>query len=581
MKTRSIKGKLVLFSLILLFVPSLIIGIGSFLKSQSSLDTIAEERLKLQTKMVIEMIEMLDKQVKEGQISLEDAQEMVKVSLLGEKTEEGKRPINQEIAIGDYGYVVILDEEGNILSHPAAEGKNISEAKTEDGFFWGKDMISKAVNGGGFSHFEFPLPDKPDVTEMKIAYTEKEPTWGWLVSSAQYMNEYRVNSNQLLYFMSFILILSFIIGLTTILIFVKRFTSPITSVGEHLHEISKGNLSLEKLPVNTRDEIGRLSENLNEMTERFKEFIQDVTKATEHVASSSAQLNAITDKTSKVTEDVSHSIQEVAVGNEKQMERIDVLTSLFHKLSKQLVEMSETVKWVRESTEQAKEKSYEGNNSIDAVIEQMNIMNQSSKQMEDVITSLGMKSNEISEIISLITNIADQTNLLALNAAIEAARAGEHGKGFAVVADEVRKLAEQSGESATRISQLISEIQDSSEQAKSVVHQEISIVQNGMILVNQAGEKFKDINETIEEVSLKTRSVSVSIEDINQQAGVMGEKVDDIESFIKQTATYATEVAASTEETAASVEEIATSSQVLASMADELQDKVKQFKTSH
>ncbi|WP_442600219.1 methyl-accepting chemotaxis protein [Neobacillus sp. D3-1R] len=575
---KSIKSKLIIFSLVLLLVPSSIIGVGSFYKSQNSLDEIAAERLKLQTKMVIQMIESMDKLVKEGSISLEEAQERVKVSVLGEKNAEGKRPINKEIAIGDYGYVVILNEKGDILAHPAAEGKNIWEAKTEDGTLWGQDMISKAMNGGGYSYFEFPLPDKPDVTKTKIAYTEKEPTWGWLVSSAQYMDEYRINSHQLLYFVSIIIFISLVIGIVLILLFSKRFTAPITLIGNHLNEISNGNLALEDLPIKSNDEIGQLCKDVNTLTNKFKIFIEDVTKTIEHVASSSAQLNAITDETSKVTEDVANSIQEVAAGNEKQMERMDILSGLFRTFYNQLEQINHTIHWVSESTNIANKKSNEGNTAIEAVIGQMDIIGDHSKQMDDVITLLANKSNEISEIISMITSISNQTNLLALNAAIEAARAGEHGKGFAVVADEVRKLAEQSGESATKISQLINEIQNSSKNAKDVMQRENEVVSNGILLAHEAGEKFKEIITTIDQVSSKTFTVSQSIEETKLKASTMVQQVEELENYIKQSANYATEVAAATEETTASVEEISAATDTLASMADELQGKVTQFK---
>jgi len=222
------------------------------------------------------------------------------------------------------------------------------------------------------------------------------------------------------------------------------------------------------------------------------------------------------------------------------------------------------------------------------------------------IQDLGVQSQKIGEIIQVIDDIAEQTNLLALNAAIEAARAGEHGKGFAVVADEVRKLAERSGKATKEIAELITNIQRGTKVAVDSMQVGTREVESGVELAQDAGQSLKEIvqgvntageqvhkimeiiNEILtgsEEVSKAVNNVaaiteenSAATEEMSASAEEVNSSMQNIASISEENASGAEEVSASTEELTASIEEISSSSEQLARMAQELQNMVARFK---
>lgn len=233
---------------------------------------------------------------------------------------------------------------------------------------------------------------------------------------------------------------------------------------------------------------------------------------------------------------------------------------------------------VTHTSQQASERSLEGNKAIQTAINQMNSINHTVEELSEVVEGLGQRSTQIGNIIEVITGIAEQTNLLALNAAIEAARAGEHGRGFAVVADEVRKLAEQSSGSAQQIADLIAAIQ--AETAKAVTSMESATqeVREGIQLVHGAGESFGHIQGSVGEVAQQIDSVASSAEKLKAGMDGVMDVIRQIAHIANETASGSQNVSAATEEQLAAMEEIASSAEALSKMMEELNDLVQRFK---
>lgn len=208
----------------------------------------------------------------------------------------------------------------------------------------------------------------------------------------------------------------------------------------------------------------------------------------------------------------------------------------------------------------------------------MKQINSQSTITTESMVILERKSQEIGEIINVITGIAEQTNLLALNAAIEAARAGEHGKGFAVVADEVRKLAEESGNAAKNISTLIGEIQVNTKHTVQTVNEGKIAIETGMSFVSNAGSTFEKIATDVSLINNKLSIISAEIQEINNNTDVLVNEVDNTKDVTEKSTDYTQNVVAAAQEQYASMVEMTAASRSLAEMSEKLQDVVSDFK---
>jgi methyl-accepting chemotaxis protein len=219
-----------------------------------------------------------------------------------------------------------------------------------------------------------------------------------------------------------------------------------------------------------------------------------------------------------------------------------------------------------------------GTQTVSQTIEQMNTIQKTVEETAVVIDSLEGKSKEIDQIVEVMTQIASQTHLLALNAAIEAAQAGESGMGFAVVAGEVRKLADQSVKSADDIRELIGQVQAESSKAVNFMQRGTQVVQQGMDQVKQSGVAFDAIVSSIVDISTQSQAATAIVQEVNANSDQMVSMMDQVSLITQQSSDHTHTVAASVEEQTASMEEVSASATHLGSMAEELQQQLEKFK---
>jgi methyl-accepting chemotaxis protein len=231
-----------------------------------------------------------------------------------------------------------------------------------------------------------------------------------------------------------------------------------------------------------------------------------------------------------------------------------------------------------QSAEKTSISASSGGAAIEKTIDQMKVIEQKTDHTANIISELEGRSQQIGQIVEAITTIADQTNLLALNAAIEAARAGEAGRGFSVVAEEVRKLAEQSAQSAKEITELIHEIQERTNNAVSFMNDSKKEVKTGAEVANLAGDNFAEILTRVSEITNQIHEISAASQELTSGTDTV---VMSARHTIKESEKAAEEtqsISAATEQQSAAVEEIATASKHLADMAMELQNSILKFK---
>ncbi len=357
-------------------------------------------------------------------------------------------------------------------------------------------------------------------------------------------------------------------------------TRSLNRVVNAANEISNGNVDIEPLNVKSKDELGQLSGAIDKMIEKLKTFIGQVGSMSDHVAASSEELSASATETSRAAEQITESIQEVASGTESQVEASLKSEEMTSEVTDSIEEITGNVKEVNDASVASVKKAEEGRVVIEESIQLMGQIHDITDRTSLSIQQLATKSAKIGTIVDMISSVAEQTNLLALNAAIEAARAGEHGRGFAVVADEVRKLAEQTTNSSDEIQGLVNDIQSDIEASAISMTDGFNAVSGGQASVKQAGEAFSELRVSIESVSSKMELMNRAVERISLGTGQMVLAAEQTASISKESAGYSQNVASAAEEQTASMEEITASSEQLSTMAGEMQQLIFQFRNN-
>ncbi|WP_420837671.1 methyl-accepting chemotaxis protein [Bacillus mesophilum] len=287
---------------------------------------------------------------------------------------------------------------------------------------------------------------------------------------------------------------------------------------------------------------------------------------------------ASSEQSTLASEQVAHISQSNVAETELQLNQFQEISLSVDEMSSGIKEISQSSEKMLTATEKATELTDKGTDAVKNVVQQMKDINTSVGNATQYITALKTRSEEISNFVGMITSIADQTNLLALNAAIEAARAGEHGKGFAVVADEVRKLAEESKKSADQIQQMVDLIQGETEQAVIAMEEGNAQVHEGLTDTENANAAFLEIFTSIGDVIERVAEVNISIETLSVISDKINEQIITIKNISERNVSSAQETSAATEEQLATMEEVATSAESLAKLSEDLQTVVSRFK---
>lgn len=349
-----------------------------------------------------------------------------------------------------------------------------------------------------------------------------------------------------------VLVLTVILGIGSVFVINSKVISPMYFLNDRMSAIEKSGDLTVKIDVTSEDESGQMAATFNKMMNKFHDVVKEIHSSVEYLASSSEELSA--------------SATQIAGGSQAQSAKAAQVSTSSQEMSATITEVAKNVSSASDAARDANGVAVKGGEIVTRTIESMNGISKTAKESSQIISTLGSRSHEIGNIINVIDDIADQTNLLALNAAIEAARAGEQGRGFAVVADEVRKLAEKTMKATKEIGDMISAMQNETQKAITSMENEVQAVNTGARLAEEAGAALKNIIDRVSVVTSMIHNITTALE---QQSAATEQISGDIESV--------SEVIA---ETSKSAQQIAGASNEIAKLAVGLKINVELFKVS-
>jgi methyl-accepting chemotaxis protein len=372
-------------------------------------------------------------------------------------------------------------------------------------------------------------------------------------------------------------IVTLILSILISMIFSRILVSNVRKITENLDKMAMGDLTVS-IVVNSKDEIQTIAESIEKFKEKTKAAISTVNISSGKVMNHSETLTALSEEMASVSDSVASTIEDVAGKNNSQTKELINISGLVNNFGDDLHKAVVSIEEINSTANLINIKAKHSNGELIVLENSITSIAVSFEDIKNKIGGLESNISEISQISNLINNIAEQTNLLALNAAIEAARAGDAGKGFSVVAEEIRKLAEQSKHSSGNINNLLQGISSESQAVVQSSHSAHDILQNQVAVIKTSISSFKEIVENIESIIPKINEVNNNIIKIdNHKEGIIN-KINETSMVSEQISTFSEEISSSTEEMSSSSNEVANSSQNLNELTLELIKAVEQFK---
>ncbi len=588
MRTQFILMMVIASLLTMIFVGAIFMG-NLFSSSDAEMENYranliedVERELKSETETAISIIDAVYKRQQAGQLTEEQA-----------RAEAANLIRNIRYANGE-GYFWIDTYEGvnvALLGRAETEGKSRINATDPNGKQYVREMIQVAQSGGGFTELMFAKPNTSNPLPKRNYTTTFEPyrwvvgTGVWIdyidnkVAEAQKKVDEEFRSKMMLT-VGGVVVLEILICLLAGPLSAKLI-APIRDVTTVLETLATGDFRRppsEHLDTDRDDEIGLMARAVIDLRKNVREMLQRVVAAAEQVAAASEQLTASADQSSVAINQVADSITNVAGACTEQFTEVENAGHQSDQLKVNMKAFTDMLTTSEDKIKATNEAADAGDKNVAAAVDQMKVIESAVSDTAAVIAKLGEESDKIGKIVEAIAAISDQTNLLALNAAIEAARAGEHGRGFAVVADEVRKLAEQSQSSAREISDLIGSIQAKAQDAVNSMQTGVDKVRIGTEAVTGGGQAFKQIAEMVTEVADNSRKMAKLVATLVGSTDEITKSVENINTKSREVAKESETVSAASEEQTATMHEIADASRELASQAQQMQEVISRFK---
>ena len=433
-------------------------------------------------------------------------------TLSREAAQQGALAVLKALRYGRNDYLWVNDLQPRMVMHPMnpkLDGQDLSTYKDPDGKALFNEMVVVAKNGGGVVAYRWPKPGASEPVP-KVSYVKQFEPWGWVLGTGVYLDDLQAEFRAQVWQTAGVG--AVIVVLMGVLIFLiqRSITRPLTSTVRAMANIASGEADLtHRLDTSGRDELSELGRHFNRFSEHLGELIRQLLTAAHSLDRHSGELGAIAAQSQR------HS--------DTQTQQMDMLATAINEVTHAIQDVARHAEQASGEVQSAERRADQGLVSIQTSLHQTEGLSDTILQAAEVIESLAQESTQIGTVLDVIRSIADQTNLLALNAAIEAARAGEQGRGFAVVADEVRLLAQRTQKSTQEIHAMIERLQANSGAAVRVIQESRQASQHTIEQAGQASDSLEQINQTLRNLAAVNASIASAtlqqshvVEEINQ-----------------------------------------------------------------
>lgn len=478
--------------------------------------------------------------------------------------------MGNKIKLGETGYAYFISGDGVYYSHSDMSriGKNVAEFE---------DTPEQAKAFQTILEQEQGMVSYKEEGKALLSYFGTVPNTNWkliITVPEQEITGKLTQANQLI---TIILIASIIVVTFIALFFSRRIVRPILRISQIVRIVAEGDLK-QHVEVKSRDEIGQMSEGINLMISNMAGIVQQINTTIGRVSASSSELLQSANHSAQAAGEIATSIQDVAASANTQLQSAEQSSRAMEEMSVGVQRISETASGVSGQSEHVTSEVESGFTELQTAITQMNKIGQSSMETASKIKAMEEHSEQIGQIVDVISEISRQTSLLALNASIEAARAGEQGRGFAIVASEVKKLAEQTNNSIESISEIVKEIQNFSSVIVDATERNNEEIASGIEHIRQVGERFQHIRLSIREVSNQMQDVSATTQQLSAGSEEITASVEDMFSTAKESAGNAHAVSEASERQNEIMDSFVQSFKTLDEMMTALKQQIQVFK---
>lgn len=488
--------------------------------------------------------------------------------------------VTDSVAIGDNGFALILNSEGTVQAHPNRDWVKdhlnfVQHAKDTGDLQNESDLMTQHVlaNNAGVTSYESSSDGS-----YYVGYTTLSS--GWKLGVMAHENDVFAGLAQMekMFYLTTAVIMIMAIVVTY---FISRsIVRPILGIVETSETLALGDFTrhVESRYIKRKDEVGMLASSLQNMKDNMHNAIHKVGDSATQVQTATVAMGDGVENVHQKMRHIAESIAEVGSGSERQTSMAEDGAKSMVQMTRGIQNVAEVATAIAENTEYIQQKVADGHRAVKQSIVQMGAIQAGTKKELDAIQQLERESNEVGQILKMITSIAEQTNLLALNASIEAARAGDAGKGFAVVADEVRKLSEQTATSAAQINVLITNVQDHTKEVVNGAKSGVENVKRGIASIEKVGNRFEDVVEAIAKITVEIGQMSAAAEEMSANTEEISASMMEMAATARTANDHVQGVTQSMHHQQQTIDDINNETEKLEEMAQQLKDAIQTFR---